>query len=178
MVRFHGTPMALVDAHVRALGLVPVTAVTHPDDFETVFDRLLRAMRSEGLDGIVFGNIHLEDVRAWYEERTNAAGFRHHEPLWGEDPGMLAREFVSLGYRARVVSVHLELGRREWLGREVTTEWIEHVEAHGADACGEYGEYHTFVFDGPAFRQPVGFEWGTEVEMEGHALLPPVPAGA
>jgi diphthamide synthase (EF-2-diphthine--ammonia ligase) len=113
----------------------------------------------------------LADVRAWYEERTARAGLVHLEPLWGEPPSRLVREVVDLGYRVVVVSADLERGRADWVGRELTRDLIEEVEAHGADPCGEHGEFHTFVFDGPELRRPLSVERGEVVEMEGHRLI-------
>lgn len=171
LVRFHGTPVALVEAHAAALGLELLAAHTHPDDFETVFAALLDRLVERGVGGVIFGNIHLADVRGWYEERTTGRGLQHHEPLWDDPPGVLVRDFVTLGYRATVVGVDLARGLPEWVGREVTHEWIAEVEAYGADPCGEYGEYHTFVHDGPGFSSPVGFKTGAPLEMEGHRIL-------
>jgi diphthine-ammonia ligase len=171
VVRFHGTPPELVGAHCGALGLELLVAHTHPRDFDAVLAELLDELRARGVSGVVFGNIHLADVRAWYEERTTGHGLRHHEPLWGEEPAALVRDFVALGFRATVTGVNLERGVRAWVGREVTREWIAEVEAHGADPCGEFGEYHTFVHGGPGFRAPVAFDRGAPIEMEGHAVL-------
>jgi len=176
-VRFHGTRKDLVEAHGRSLGMEMLMDHTGPREFEPVFTGLLDALRERGVDGAVFGNIHLSDVRAWYEERSGAAGLRHLEPLWGEASRELAREFVDLGYRAVVVSVDLEHGDPDWLGRELDRELIDEIQAKGADPCGEHGEYHTFVWDGPAFRAPVAFRKGEEVEMKGHRLLDLLPGG-
>lgn len=170
-VRFHGVRRALIEAQARAAGLTLVSAHTHPRDFETVFLDVLDELARRGVEGAVFGNIHLADVRAWYEERTTGRGFRHVEPLWGEPPGALVREFVGRGHRARIVSVDLKQGRREWLGREIDEALIEEFEAAGIDPCGEKGEYHSYVFDGPLFAAPVNVRAVGSLEMEGHALL-------
>ena len=170
-IRFHGTPVELVEAHVRALELELVVDHTHPREFEPVFLDVLERLKGEGVEGVVFGNVHLEGVRAWYEERTRAAGLEQVEPLWGEDPSELVREFLAAGYRATVVSVDLEQGDAAWLGRELTLSLVDEIEAHGADPCGERGEYHTFVWDGPDFHRPLPVRTGEEVEMEGHRLV-------
>lgn len=121
---------------------------------------------------MLFGNIHLADIRAWYEERTTGRGFRHGEPLWGADPATLVDELIARGYRAKVVSVNLELGDPEWLGRELDAALAGELKSSvGIDPAGESGEYHTFVFDGPLFRAPVEFRVGERFEREGHLLL-------
>ncbi len=170
-VAFHGTRRALVEAHCRELGLDPFLVPVGAGAFEPTFLETLQALGARGVAGMVFGNIHLADVRAWYEERVRAAGLEHLEPLWGEAPAALAAEVVGLGYRATVVSVDLELGEPAWLGRALDRDFLEAVEAHGADPCGERGEYHTFVHDGPAFAHPLPVVPGEEVEMKGHRLL-------
>jgi len=175
-VAFHGTRAALVEAHGRSQELeVLLDATSDTREYEEVFEGMLQALRERGVDGVIFGNVHLGDVRQWYEERTTAAGLLHREPLWDEDPAELVRELVACGYRALVVSVDLERGDSSWLGRELDLELIHEIEAHGADPCGEHGEYHTFVWDGPGFAGPIRFEVGRQVEMKGHRLLDLIP---
>lgn len=170
LVRFHGVPAGLIAAQAEALGLGLAQPSTGPADFEQVFLGALDELRAEGVTGIAFGNIHLADVRAWYEERVTGRGLQHVEPLWGEDPAELVRRFIARGWRTRIVAVNLELGRREWLGRELDDPFAAELAAlPGVDPAGEQGEYHTFVFDGPRFERPVEVELGREWEREGHA---------
>jgi uncharacterized protein (TIGR00290 family) len=171
-LRFHGVPHELVVAQARAVGLEPVLARTHPDDFETAFGRLLAKLVAEGCTGVVFGNIALADVRAWYEERVTAAGLTHHELLWGEPSMELAYEVVERGYRALVVAVNLQMRAVRFLGRELDADLLTEIGiTDDLDPSGERGEYHTFVFDGPEFHNPVGFLVGTTLEREGHRFL-------
>jgi uncharacterized protein (TIGR00290 family) len=174
-VAFHGTRRALVEAHARALDLEPMLEPVGSEGFEPAFLHVLDELVRLGVGGVVMGNIHLADVRAWYEDRTSGAGLKHVEPIWGEPPGELAREVVALGYRATVVSVDLAQGDADWVGRELDLGLVDAVERHGADACGERGEYHTFVSDGPAFRAPVPFRAGELVTMKGHRFVDLVP---
>jgi uncharacterized protein (TIGR00290 family) len=177
LVRFHGVRKALIQAQASALGLELVQEHTHPEDYPAVLDRVLEGLRSRGVGGIALGNIHLTDIRGWYEERTTGRGFDHQEPLWGTAPAAVLDEFVARGYRARIVSVNLELGRREWLGRELDQELVAELKATpGIDLAGERGEYHSFVYDGPLFRYPVEFSAGAVSEREGHLILDLVPA--
>ena len=92
---FHGIKKELIDAQAVALGKILVQRATAAADFEATFLCLLEQLREQGLRDIVFGNIHLADVRAWYEERTTNLEFRHHEPLWGDAPAALVREFIA-----------------------------------------------------------------------------------
>lgn len=177
-VRFHGVRAELVAAQARSLGVELVQRPVGPDGFEAAFRAVLEDLRGAGCGAVAFGNVHLEDVRAWYEARVRAAGMEHTEPLWGSRPSALVREFVRLGYRAVVTAVDLSRGRPEWVGVGVDEAFVRSVEAVGADACGEFGEYHTFVFDGPAFSQPVRFRLGPTLERDGHRFVDLLPEGA
>jgi uncharacterized protein (TIGR00290 family) len=135
----------------------------------------LKELNARKIGGVVFGNIHLADVRAWYEERSKAAKLKHVEPLWGNPPGELVREVLSLGYRATIVSVDLARSDPAWVGQELTLPLVKEMENRGLDPCGEHGEYHTFVFDGPLFHAPVLVGTGEVVEQEGHRLIDLAP---
>ena len=171
-VRFHGVRKELIEAQARALGKTLLQRFTHPESFEQAFQAAMAELEEAGIDSIAFGNIHLADIRAWYEERVTANGFRHVEPLWGDAPAKLVREFVQRGHRSRIVSVYLTCGRREWLGREFTTELIEELErTPNVDVCGERGEYHSFAFGGPLFRWNLPIRNVGQFEVEQHLIL-------
>lgn len=171
-VRFHGVRADMIARQAAALGLDLVQVATHPDGFEDTFLSGLDELRRRGADTIVFGNIHLEDVRGWYEERTTAHGFLHEEPLWGGDPAALVMELLDRGYRTRVTSVDLQHARRSWLGRELDRELALEIGATPhVDPAGESGEYHTYVFDGPLFSAPIAHVTGDTREEAGHALI-------
>ena len=171
-VAFHGTRAELIRRQAEHLGLGILQLPVPSGEFERVFLDGLDRLRVLGAGGIVFGNIHLADVRAWYEERTRARGFEHVEPLWGEPPEALVAEVIERGYRAIIVSVDLQRGRRDWLGRELTSALAAEIASvDGADPAGEHGEYHTYVFDGSLFQRPVGVRPGETLEMKGHALV-------
>jgi uncharacterized protein (TIGR00290 family) len=171
-VRFHGVRRRHIHAQAEALGLALVQTHTHPGDFEVALGEAFSGLKRASIDGVVFGNIHLADIRAWYEERTKAAGFEHVEPLWGDPPAALVREFVERGHRARIVSVNLKSGRAEWLGRRFDAELIAELEAAApADVCGECGEYHSFAFGGPLFRHHLAMDVEGRLEMENHLIL-------
>ncbi len=171
-VRFHGVRSDLIAAQARALGVELLQKKTHPENFEQAFLTALDELKQLGVGGIVFGNIHLADIRAWYEERTRSRGFEHVEPLWGDAPSALVREFVSRAHKARIVSVNLSCGRKEWLGREFSEALVAELEqTPNTDVCGERGEYHSFSFGGPLFQAPVELQDGEQFEVEGHLIL-------
>ncbi len=169
-VRFHAVPVAVMRAQADALGLPISLYPTTPATFEQVFRQALEGLRAEGIAGLIFGNIHLADVRAWYEERVRAAGLEHVEPLWGEAPGLLVREAIARGYCAVLTCVEEATADAAWLGQMLSEELVAAFEARGIDPCGERGEYHTLVTDGPLFRAPLAVRFGA-VHVDGDPQL-------
>ena len=175
-VRFHGVRAELIAAQAKALDLTCLQRATGSDDFEDGFLDLLAELKRCGCHGIVFGNIHLADVRGWYEERVRAAGLEHVEPLWGEPPIELVYEVVERGYRALIVGVDVHRAAARFLGRELDADILTELGiAEGLDPSGERGEYHTFVHDGPAFATPIAFRPGEVRETDTHRLLDLLP---
>jgi uncharacterized protein (TIGR00290 family) len=154
-VRFHGTRLEMLQAQAEMLGVELISVGTTWGDMEARLRGELAALAAAGFEGVVLGDIHLADVRAWYEERVTAAGLAHVEPLWGEAPLELLREFVGCGGRAVVTCVDLEKLDEGWLGRVIDGRFVEQVGASGVDPSGENGEYHSFAFAGAAFAAPV-----------------------
>ena len=159
-VRFHATTTAMLRAQSEALGIELEAIGTTWPEMEAALARKLAQLREEGFAGVVLGDIHLADVRAWYEERVVAAGLEHVEPIWGFPPSELLAEFVGSGGRAVITCVDLERLDAAWLGRVIDERFLADVAATGIDACGENGEYHSFAFAGPAFTRPVAWAPG------------------
>ncbi len=166
-VRFHGVPIALIQAQARSLGIPLLAYPNTPATFEDVFLRALHDLRQREITTLFFGNIHLADVRAWYEERSTASGLIHREPLWGEPPGKLVREFLARGYAAVLTCIQDACAQPEWLGAALSEELVQVFEQAGIDACGERGEYHTFVHAGPQFATPLVVHPGERVSQAG-----------
>jgi uncharacterized protein (TIGR00290 family) len=135
----------------------------------------LAALQSEGFAGVVFGDIHLADVRDWYETRVRAAGLEHIEPIWGEDPAQLVREFVDTGARAVITCVDLSRLDSSWLGRIIDERFLDEIGATHADPSGENGEFHSFAFQGPAFSHPVSWRPGEMRSEPGFGQLDVLP---
>jgi uncharacterized protein (TIGR00290 family) len=164
-VRFHATRSELIRAQARAIGIELRALGTPWERYEQTFTVLLADLKREGIAGVVFGDIHLADVRAWYEERVHAASLAHVEPIWGEAPASLVAEFVASGSRAVLTCVDTRLGE-EWLGRVIDERFVAEIGATGIDPAGENGEYHSFTFAGPLFTKPVPWRAGV-VHREG-----------
>jgi uncharacterized protein (TIGR00290 family) len=176
-IPFHGTRWELAARQADVLGLEPVTARMSPvEPFEVAFVNLLRALKRQGASGTIFGHVHLEDVRAWYEERVHATGLEHVEPLWGEPGVEVAWEVIERGYRAVIASVMVNHAAVRFLGRELDADTLTEISCiDSLDACGERGEYHTFVFDGPEFHDPIEFTRGRVSDAEDHRTIDLVP---
>src|SRR5579859_7188299 len=149
-VRFHATRVAMLEAQAEQLG-IELRAI--PTSWSDMADRLsleLDGLRTEGFEGVVLGDIHLADVRTWYEDRVKSAGLRHVEP-----PGELLREFVETGGRAVVTCVDRTRLKPDWLGRIIDERFVDEIRETEIDPCGENGEYHSFAFQGRPFHRPV-----------------------
>ena len=164
-VRFHATRVDMLDAQAQAIGIELHAIPTEWPEMEMNLNHVLVALRDDGFAGVVFGNIHLADVREWYEKRVRAAGLEHVEPIWGEPPRRLLTEFVASGGRAVLTCVELAKLDQYWLGRITDERFAAEIEKTGVDACGENGEYHSFAFAGPLFPKPLSWASG-EVHLE------------
>lgn len=175
-VRFHATRHELIAAQAFALGLRLHQHPTRTDTYEAAFVAALDQLRDAGYRGVVFGNIHLADVRAWFEERVRAAGLEHDEPLWLEPSERLLREFIDTSARAVVTCCEVAKLPASWLGRMIDDAFATEIARLPAvDPCGERGEYHSFVYDGPLFAEPVAWRPGPIHEEAGFAQLELLP---
>jgi uncharacterized protein (TIGR00290 family) len=170
-VRFHATRVEILETQAAAAGIALRAIPTTWADMDANLRRELASMHEEGFSGVVFGDIHLADVRAWYEDRVRAVGLEHVEPIWGEPPGELLAEFISSGGRAVVTCVDLARLDESWLGRIIDEQFAKDIEAAGVDPCGENGEYHSFAFAGPVFNTPVPWTAGERRFSSGFAQL-------
>ena len=170
-VRFHATRVEMLQAQAASTGIDLRAIATSWSEMDANLTRELSSLRDEGFAGVVFGDIHLADVRAWYEQRVTASGLEHVEPIWGEPPDRLLSEFVSSGGRAVVTCVELARLDEGWLGRVIDDEFVSAIRTAGVDPCGENGEFHSFAFAGPVFKQPVAWLAGERRRDAGFAQL-------
>jgi uncharacterized protein (TIGR00290 family) len=174
-VRFHATRTEMIQAQADAVGIdLDAISTTWPE-MEASLTAEFALLRSEGFAGVVFGDIHLADVRDWYETRVRAAGLEHVEPIWGEDPAQLVREYVETGGRAVITCVDLSRLDSSWLGRIIDEGFLSEISATHADPCGENGEFHSFAFAGPVFVHPVDWRPGEMRSEPGFSQLDVLP---
>ena len=169
--RGHGLPLSVLERQAEALDLPLVTRATTWDGYEATYVAALHDLRERGVQAGVFGDIDLEPHREWVRKVCTAAGLSCHLPLWQEPRRRLLDELLAGGVRATVVAVDAARLDASFLGRELDAGLIDDLEAAGADACGEEGEYHTMVTGGPAFATPVALEWTGVVSRDGHWIL-------
>ena len=157
------------------LRLLELPAPCSNDEYEARMSVLLGQARAEDVDRIVFGDLFLEDIRAYREAQLAGSGITPIFPLWRRPTRVLADEMLAVGIRARVTCVDPAQLDPAFAGREYDRALLDDLPP-GVDPCGERGEFHTFAFDGPGFRQPVGVVGGEVVERDGFVFADLLPA--
>ena len=164
-ISMHGIREELLDHQAAAIGL-PLLKVWVSEDTNVEYERQMAAtlekVRSEEVRQVIFGDIFLEDLRAYREQNLARVGMEAVFPLWKSDTGRLIREFVDCGFRTIVCCTNDAFLGNEWLGREIDGSFIHDLPST-VDPCGENGEYHTFCYKGSVFREPIGFIRGEKV---------------
>jgi uncharacterized protein (TIGR00290 family) len=165
-VSMHGVREELVTAQAHTIGLPLDTMYVGPsgtnDEYVAALRATLGAWRERGVDTVAFGDIFLADLRQWRETLLAEFGLRGTFPLWHADTRDLAREFVDRGFKAVLCCANDAMLGESDVGRALDADFFAGLPA-GVDPCGENGEYHSFVWDGPVFRAPVKFTRGETV---------------
>jgi diphthine-ammonia ligase len=169
--RGHGLPLPLLERQAGSLGLRLVTRATTWDDYEETYIAALHELRAAGLEGGVFGDIDLEPHREWVERVCAVAGMSCYLPLWLEPRRPLIDELFAAGVRCTIVAVDARRLDERFAGLDLTDDLVSELESLGIDACGEEGEYHTFVTAAPLFSAPVPLRWYGKESRDGHWLI-------
>jgi uncharacterized protein (TIGR00290 family) len=169
-VSMHGVRTSVLRAQASAAGLplitVPLPTPCSNEIYEERMGRAVRALVSEGFTHVAFGDLFLEDIRAYREDRLRGSGLEALFPLWGMDTPALAREMVDGGLEARITCLDPRHLPATFAGRPFDHHLLDELPA-AVDPCGERGEFHTCVTAGPMFRERVDVEIGEVVEREG-----------
>jgi uncharacterized protein (TIGR00290 family) len=177
-VAMHGVRSALLDRQIAALGLpglrVPLPSPCPNEVYEARMAEACADIRSRGIEHVLFGDLFLEDLRAYREMRLDAAGMRGLFPLWKRDTAALAREMIDSGLIAHVVCLDPRRLDRRFAGRRFDAAFLRELPA-GVDPCGENGEFHTVVTAGPMFRAPIEVAIGETVERDGFVFTDILP---
>ena len=168
-ISMHGVRTALLEMQSESIG-IPLRKLELPEglnmtDYNSIMSAAVTDLQAKGYGHTVFGDIFLEDLRVYREQQLAPLGIRAHFPLWKRDTTELLNEFLDLGFKTVVACIKSELLDKSFAGRVIDRDFIKDLPK-GVDPCGENGEFHTFVFDGPIFKQPIHYTTGEVVFRE------------
>ncbi|MGL5677434.1 MAG: diphthine--ammonia ligase [Cellulosilyticaceae bacterium] len=159
--RSHGLSQRLLQAQAEAIGTTLHIGCASWEGYEEVFVGLLKDAKAKGAEVLVTGDIDVPTHECWHERVTDSVGLGLGMPLWEMGHREVVDRFVELGFVTKIVTINLNKGMKEEdLGRVLTKAYIEELEARGVDPCGEAGEFHTTVIDGPLFKTPISIQEG------------------
>ena len=155
----HGLDHKLIALQAQAMGLPIIQQPVTWETYEAGLKAALEELKPKGIVGLVTGDIHLQEHKDWIDRVCGEIGMKAVLPLWQMDTSQLLTDFIEAGFKAVVVSVKAEFFGKEWLGRQVddklAAELSQLAERLDMDPCGEAGEFHTFIYDGPCFKKSI-----------------------
>lgn len=176
-VSFHGTRAHLISRQAQAIG-IPLVQYTVPPDmslYEQTFKKAVSSLKRNGIEGMVFGDIYLQEHKDWIERVCGELGITPLLPLWGMAPERILSDFIEAGFEAVIVSARSDIFDKKWLGQRIDHTSLlglkKLAEEKGLDVCGEQGEYHTLVVAGPLFRKRLQVTHGDRVQRNGYWFL-------
>ncbi len=168
-ISMHGVRTTLLEQQAAALNLpldrVLLTRNPSQEEYDAKMRACMSQYRETGVEAVVFGDLFLEDVRQYREKNLAQAGMQAIFPLWRRDTHECARDFLAAGFRAVITCVDLHALPASFAGRDYDESFLRDLPA-SADPCGERGEFHSFVYDGPVFAEPVSFAQGCTIVRE------------
>jgi uncharacterized protein (TIGR00290 family) len=171
----HGLNHQLITLQASALGLPILQQEATWETYEAKFKAALGQLKAKGISGLVTGDIYLQEHRDWIERVCAEVGIEAVLPLWEKDTAQLLQDFIQIGFKAVVIGVKAEFFDKTWLGRRVDDSLAIDLRKLAAksnvDPCGEAGEFHTFVYDGPLFKQPISIGKTDTVARDGYLFL-------
>ncbi len=171
----HGLSSDIIRTQAEALGIPVIQRRTTRESYESVYIDMLKGFKREGIEGGVFGDIDFNAHLEWIERVCRAADITPHLPLWLESQDKLVREFINAGFKAVVVAAKPEFFGEEVLGRTLDRDFLDYLEELSKTThitpCGEAGEFHTLVIDGPLFKKRVEVLEAKKVIREGRRFL-------
>jgi uncharacterized protein (TIGR00290 family) len=157
-VSMHGIRRELMIKQAESIGikldvaLIPKNSTNA--EYEKAMEEKLISYKSKGITRVSFGDIFLEDIRQYRESRLKELNMNCIFPIWGRDTKELSKQIISLGFKAVVCTVDPRKVPKQFVGRQYDEDFLESLP-EGVDPCGEHGEFHTFVYDGPIFNKPI-----------------------
>lgn len=166
-ISMHGVPVSLLEKQAENLGLplikLELPAEPSMEEYQELMLRTMNQCKSQGVTHSVFGDIFLEDLRKYREDQLQSVGMQGVFPLWKISTTDLIHEFLDLGFKTIVTCVNEMYLDKSFAGRIIDQDFITDLPKN-VDPCGENGEFHTFTFDGPIFKNPISFEMGEIVK--------------
>ncbi|MDV6379451.1 diphthine--ammonia ligase [Sporosarcina sp. GW1-11] len=167
----HALPLEIIQAQAKQIGAPLMIRKADWAGYEMQFIDAMRVCKEHGIPQAVFGDIDLEDHLLWVQSMCAKVGMKAVHPLWEEPRRTLLEEFINEGFEAYIVVVNTKMMPAEFIGRRFTIELMDELEALGIDSCGESGEFHTVVVDGPIFKERIAVKMGETVEKDGYVFL-------
>ncbi|MDD4979938.1 MAG: diphthine--ammonia ligase [Candidatus Omnitrophica bacterium] len=154
---FHGIENKLMQAQTEAIGIPLIQKEVSPDmkKYEEEFKAAVREFKFKGVKAMVFGDIYLEEHENWVKRVCKDLDISAVEPLWNLPPEEIIKDFIKLGFKAIIVSCKADIMGKEFLGRPIDTDLISELKTRNICPCGENGEFHTLVIDGPIFKKRI-----------------------
>ncbi|MFH1925473.1 MAG: diphthine--ammonia ligase [Chloroflexota bacterium] len=178
-VSMHGVRRTLLEQQSRALGLplikIPIPRECSEEEYESRLMDVLGKVKSDGINHVVFGDIFLEWIKEYREKNLSRLGMTPILPIWGRETLELTRSFISLGFKAVITCVNTKLMPRSFLGKVLDENFLSELPP-GVDPAGENGEFHSFVFAGPIFRQSIPFALGRTVTRDSYYFRDLLPS--
>lgn len=168
-VSMHGIRHELVIEQAQSIG-IPLTTLKLPQNtdietYNTIMYDTVQKLKSQHYTHAAFGDIFLEDLRSYREKQLKKLNIQAHFPLWKKDTTFLIKEFINLGFKAKVICIDSHLLDPSFLGRDLNESFLQDLPKN-IDPCGENGEFHTFCYDGPIFNYPISFITGENTYKE------------
>ena len=171
-VSFHGVWHELVKLQANATGITLLQKSVKAGEYEKTFREALRDLKSKGIFTLVAGDIFLLDCRNWLEKICEEEGLKVVEPLWELPSEQILNDFIKAGFKSIVTATQAKLLDQSWIGRFIDEDFIRNLKkVKGIDLCGENGEYHTFVFDAPFFRQKIEITRKEKIRRDNYNFL-------
>lgn len=169
---FHGIPEEILNEISESLNIPIWLIKTSGKEYVKNFENALLKAKENGAEICVFGDIDLDCHLEWCSERCKNVGLEPFFPLWKEDRKKLVFEFLESGFTTNITVINTNLLSAKFLGKTLSKELCAEIEKEGADVCGENGEYHTFVSDGPIFNKKVNFKLGETIKEDIYVIKP------
>ncbi|MEG0291929.1 MAG: diphthine--ammonia ligase [Anaerovoracaceae bacterium] len=164
---FHGVNSNILEGISKAMDIPLITVLSNGDDYHLAMETELKLLKKKGAEAVCFGDIDILQHREWCTQRAENSGLEPVFPLWQVNREKNTYDIVDAGYKCIMKTLHNDKLPKELLGKPIDRDMIEVFKACNIDICGEDGEYHTVVLDGPIFKKPINFELG-EVTDRGH----------